>query len=95
MKIAIDLNGGDKAPEEILKGCLDFLKHHAHDKLILCTTKDTSSELLLSEFANRIEIDFLIFVFISAGALLVAFLTVSFQAYKATGINPATALKIE
>ena len=50
---------------------------------------------LLSEFANRIEIDFLIFVFISAGALLVAFLTVSFQAYKATGINPATALKIE
>lgn len=51
MKIAIDLNGGDKAPEEILKGCLDFLEHHNNDKLILCTTKDTSSELL-SGFAN-------------------------------------------
>ena len=50
---------------------------------------------LLSEFANRIEIDPLIFILISAGAILVAFLTVSFQAYKATGINPATALKIE
>ena len=52
-------------------------------------------EKLLSEFAYRIEIDFLIFILISAGALLVAFLTVSFQAYKATGINPAAALKIE
>ena len=50
---------------------------------------------LLSEFAYRIEIDPLIFILISSGAILIAFLTVSFQAYKATGINPATALKIE
>jgi ABC-type antimicrobial peptide transport system permease subunit len=50
---------------------------------------------LLSQFANRIEIDFLVFVLISAGAILIAFLTVSFQAYKATMINPASALKVE
>ncbi len=50
---------------------------------------------LLQQFANRIEIDFMIFAAISAGAILIAFLTVSFQAYKATGINPAVALKVE
>lgn len=50
---------------------------------------------LLSEFAYRIEIDPLLFVLISSGAILIAFLTVSFQSYRATGINPTTAMKIE
>jgi ABC-type antimicrobial peptide transport system permease subunit len=50
---------------------------------------------LLSQFANRIEIDFLVFAAISAGAIIIAFITVSYQAFKATGINPAEALKIE
>lgn len=50
---------------------------------------------LLKEFAYRIDINYLIFVAISAGAILIAFLTVSIQAYKASGINPAEALKIE
>ncbi len=45
MKIAIDLNGGDKAPEEILKGCLDFLENHPHEKLILCATKNEYDNL--------------------------------------------------
>ncbi|HAQ61842.1 TPA: hypothetical protein DCR49_07590 [Candidatus Delongbacteria bacterium] len=45
MKIAIDLNGGDRAPEEILKGCLEFLKNHPREKLILCTTKNEPDNL--------------------------------------------------
>lgn len=50
---------------------------------------------LLEDFAYRIDLNYLVFAAISAGALLVAFLTVSFQAYKAAGINPAEALKVE
>jgi len=45
MKIAIDLSGGDRAPEEILKGCIDFLKNHSCEKLILCTTKNEPDNL--------------------------------------------------
>jgi ABC-type antimicrobial peptide transport system permease subunit len=50
---------------------------------------------LLNQFAYRIDINPLVFAGISAGAVVIAILTVSFQAYKATGINPAEALKIE
>jgi hypothetical protein len=50
---------------------------------------------LLKQFASRIEINPLIFVLIAAGALFIALLTVSFQAVKASLINPAEALKIE
>jgi putative ABC transport system permease protein len=50
---------------------------------------------LLKQFANRIEMSPLVFAGIAFGAILVAILTVSFQAYKATGINPAEALKVE
>jgi putative ABC transport system permease protein len=50
---------------------------------------------LLKEFAYRIDLSFLIFTFIAVGAIIIAMLTVSFQAYKASGINPAEALKIE
>jgi putative ABC transport system permease protein len=50
---------------------------------------------LLKQFAYRIDISFLIFAGIALGALVIAILTVSFQAYKATGINPAEALKVE
>jgi putative ABC transport system permease protein len=50
---------------------------------------------LLRQFAYRIDINPLVFAGISAGALIIAILTVIFQAYKATGINPAEALKIE
>jgi len=50
---------------------------------------------LLNQFAYRIDMNPLVFAAISAGAVLIAILTVSFQAYKATGINPAEALKVE
>jgi putative ABC transport system permease protein len=50
---------------------------------------------LLKQFAYRIELDPFVFVGISLGAIIIAMLTVSFQAYKATGINPAEALKVE
>ena len=50
---------------------------------------------LLKQFAYRIEMSMLVFTGIALGAVIIAMLTVSFQAYKATGINPAEALKIE
>jgi putative ABC transport system permease protein len=50
---------------------------------------------LLKQFAYRIEIGFLVFAGIALGSIVIALLTVSYQAYKATGINPAEALKVE
>jgi putative ABC transport system permease protein len=52
-------------------------------------------EKLLRQFVNRIEISTIVFVVIAAGAVLIALLTVSFQAYRATCIRPAEALKVE
>lgn len=50
---------------------------------------------MLKEFAYRIDISYLVFAGIAVSAIIIAMLTVSFQAYKATGINPADALKID
>lgn len=50
---------------------------------------------LLAQFPYRIELEFMIFVFIAASAFAIAMLTVSFQAFRASGINPAEALKVE
>lgn len=50
---------------------------------------------MLKEFAYRINIDWFIFAIIASGAVVIALLTVSYQAYKATGTNPAEALKVE
>jgi putative ABC transport system permease protein len=50
---------------------------------------------LLKQFAYRIDLSILVFLGIAAGAIMISLLTVSFQAYKATGINPAEALKVE
>jgi len=52
-------------------------------------------ESLLKQFPYRIELSIPVFVLIAFGAILVAMFTVSFQAYKASGINPAEALKVE
>lgn len=50
---------------------------------------------LLRQFASRIELSPWIFALIAAGALIIALITVSFQAVKASLINPAEALKSE
>ncbi len=50
---------------------------------------------MLLEFAFRIPINWLVFGAIGLGALAVALVTVSFQAYKAAAVNPAVALKVE
>ncbi|HAM10407.1 MAG: hypothetical protein A2X05_12175 [Bacteroidetes bacterium GWE2_41_25] len=50
---------------------------------------------LLAQFPYRIDLDFMIFLFIAAASVAIAMLTVSFQAFRAAGINPAEALKIE
>jgi putative ABC transport system permease protein len=50
---------------------------------------------LLKQFASRIEIKFMAFLIIALCALIIALITVSFQAFMASRINPAEALKIE
>jgi len=49
----------------------------------------------LKQFAYRIDLSLIVFAGIAIGAIIIALLTVSFKAYKATGINPAEALKVE
>ncbi|MBN1198856.1 MAG: ABC transporter permease [Bacteroidales bacterium] len=50
---------------------------------------------MLNEFAYHIDMSALVFGIIAIGALILALITVSFQAFKASGINPAMALKAE
>lgn len=50
---------------------------------------------LLMQFASRIDLSLTVFALIAAGALLISLITVSFQAFKASWINPAEALKVE
>ncbi len=50
---------------------------------------------LLLDFAVRISLNPLVFILIAAATFAIAVFTVSFQAFIAAGINPATALKTE
>jgi putative ABC transport system permease protein len=50
---------------------------------------------LLKQFASKIDLSILIFALIAAGSLIIALATVTFQAVKASRINPAEALKVE
>jgi ABC-type antimicrobial peptide transport system permease subunit len=50
---------------------------------------------LLKQFAYRIEMNAIVFIVIAIGAILIAMLTISFQAYRAALTNPAEALKVE
>jgi putative ABC transport system permease protein len=50
---------------------------------------------MLKQFAYRINLSIIVLAFIALGAVIIALITVSFQAYKASGINPAEALKVE
>ena len=52
-------------------------------------------ENLLKQFASRINMSLMVFALIAAGSLIVALATVCFQAFKASLINPAEALKVE
>ena len=49
----------------------------------------------LSDFANRVEINLVVFVIAGAGAFLIAVLTVSYQSLKAASANPVDALRSE
>jgi putative ABC transport system permease protein len=52
-------------------------------------------ENLLEQFASRIDLSIFVFAGIAAGAIIIALITVSFQAFRASLINPAEALKVE
>jgi putative ABC transport system permease protein len=50
---------------------------------------------MLLEFAYRVNMNWLVFGAIGLGAMILAMATVSFQAYRASCVNPAVALKAE
>ena len=50
---------------------------------------------LLNQFAYRIKINAVVFIAMAVAAIVIALLTVSFQAYRAALTNPAEALKVE
>ena len=50
---------------------------------------------LLEQFASRIDLKIIVFLIIAICALIIALITVSFQAFMVSRINPAEALKIE
>lgn len=50
---------------------------------------------MLKGFAYRIEMSALVFAAIGLGALVIALITVSFQAYRAASVSPSLALKSE
>ena len=52
-------------------------------------------ENLLKQFASRIDMSILIFIAIAVVTMIIALATVTFQAFKASLINPAEALKVE
>ncbi|HYF66902.1 MAG TPA: ABC transporter permease [Ohtaekwangia sp.] len=53
------------------------------------------SEQWLSGFAHRIAVDPLVFIFSGAAAIIIAWLTVSYQSFKAAAINPVQSLRYE
>ncbi|MCU0363586.1 MAG: ABC transporter permease [Bacteroidales bacterium] len=50
---------------------------------------------LLSQFANRIDMSISVFVLVALASVIIATLTVSYQAFRATRINPSEAVKNE
>jgi putative ABC transport system permease protein len=50
---------------------------------------------LFTQFASRIDLSLPVFSVIASGAIIIALVTVSFQAFKASLINPVVALKVE
>lgn len=58
MNIAVDVNGGDKAPDVIMEGALKFISVHPECGLILCTDRQTSIDLTSKypEYKNKFDI---------------------------------------
>jgi ABC-type antimicrobial peptide transport system permease subunit len=73
----------------------DFLKLVLLAILIACPIAYYGTHKWLQDFAYRIDISWWVFVVAGAGAILIALVTVSFQAIKAAMSNPVRSLKTE
>ncbi|MEL7002322.1 MAG: FtsX-like permease family protein, partial [Bacteroidota bacterium] len=49
----------------------------------------------LQGFANKVELNFWVFIMGGAIALIIAFMTVSYQSFRAAKVNPVNSLKYE
>lgn len=58
MKIVVDICGGDHAPEEIIKGCVEAINKHKGFEIVMVGKQDEIKQLLCKQSVNlgRIEI---------------------------------------
>ncbi|MFD1145184.1 ABC transporter permease [Larkinella insperata] len=73
----------------------DFLKLVLVALVIATPIGWYAMESWLKEFSYRIEVEWWVFALVGTGAVLIAFLTVSFQSIKAALMNPVRSLKSE
>jgi glycerol-3-phosphate acyltransferase PlsX len=45
MRLAVDVNGGDRSPDQIIGGALDFISSHPECELIFCADKETAANI--------------------------------------------------
>ena len=45
MRLAVDVNGGDRSPDQIIGGALDFISSHPECELIFCADKETAAKI--------------------------------------------------
>ncbi len=57
MKIAVDVNGGDRSPGEITDGVLSFAKDHPDCGLILCADRETAGTISSVTTLPNIELE--------------------------------------
>ena len=56
MKLAVDVNGGDGSPDQIIGGAFDFISSHPECELIFCADKDTAAGISSYVTNPRIQI---------------------------------------
>ncbi|MFC5410243.1 ABC transporter permease [Larkinella bovis] len=73
----------------------DFLKLVLLALLLATPVAWYAMDRWLNEFSYRIDVEWWVFALVGAAAVLIAFLTVSFQSIKAALMNPVTSLRSE
>ncbi|MEP2025711.1 MAG: ABC transporter permease [Reichenbachiella sp.] len=94
-EIAVRKVLGSTIPQIILLLSKDFTKLITIAFVIACPLAYFSIDNWLNNFAFRIDMNPLIFIFAGIGTLIIALITISFQSLKAASANPSTVLKYE
>ena len=94
-EICIRKVNGARISEVMIMLNKDFLKWVAVAFVVACPIAWYAMNKWLQNFAYRINIGWWVFALAGTVALLIAFVTVSWQSYKAASKNPVEALRYE